>query len=210
MTKVETNEVMMVIRAFHPRFYANFSDADFIEMIRAWHIMLEEYDRNDVMAAVKAFEAGNTKGFPPESPGQIIDLINRIKNPVEADMTPAEAWAIVSKTMTDLRWESVEESFNALPTTCRKALGSAARLKEMAMEQDAAAQLSDRTRFMDAYKVTAQRERDFAKLPADIRKAIGCYQDQKKDAALSAEPMASHNCITSSRVQTGSNAIEMG
>lgn len=166
MTKQEAGKLIYVIKATYPASFMKFTDADYANMIMAWAGLLEDYTYEQASAGLKIYMSGDTKGFPP-SPGQVIDCITKLTHK-EPDSDIA-AWELVYNTMSRMSWDNVQDTFDKLPEAIQRTLGSAGRLREMAMEESAAAQLSDRTRFMDAYKVTCQRMRDDAKIPKRIR-----------------------------------------
>lgn len=171
MTEQETAKIVYVLRATYPSQYSRFNASDYNNMIQAWSAVMEDYSYRQVSDGLKIFIASDTKGFPP-SPGQIIDCILKAEHPATADMTEAEAWTLVYKTMTSMQWNHVEEAYNSLPNACKRAVGSVGRFREMAMEEDAAAQLSDRARFQDNYRVAVRQERDEAKIPQRVRLAM--------------------------------------
>lgn len=171
MTRQETAKIITVLRSVYPQAFKGMTGQDVQIMVDTWNVLFEDYSYQQANAGLRVFLSGDTKGFLP-APGQIIDCIEKVEHPATAEMSEAEAWVLVYNTMTGMGWDKVDEAYNSLPEACRRAIGSPGRLREMAMEQDAAAQLSDRARFQDNYRNVRARMRDEAKIPKRIRIAM--------------------------------------
>jgi len=63
------------------------------------------------------------------------------------------------------------------------AIGSKERLREMASEPDAAAQLSDRARFMSNYKLAQERIQTEAQIPPQTQRLIDEIRRRSKEIA---------------------------
>ena len=57
--------VMAIIKEFYPAFHKDKTPEQIQVSVRLWHEMFKDDDGNQVLAAVKAFVATDTKGFPP-------------------------------------------------------------------------------------------------------------------------------------------------
>ena len=122
MNKVETLKLMAILRAAYPLYYAKQSLDDAEAAANLWAAMFAEDDAKHVSAAVKAFIASDTKGFPP-SVGQIKDSLDKIMQEIAGrELTPVEAWGLVSKACRRAYYNAQEE-YDKLPDTVRAVLG---------------------------------------------------------------------------------------
>ena len=80
MTKQEIVQLMAIIREFYPTYYRNKTEEETKVSARLWWDMFQEDDGMQVLAAVKAFVATDTKGFPP-SVGQIKQRLVQLQIP---------------------------------------------------------------------------------------------------------------------------------
>ena len=65
MTRDETLKIMAVLKATYPNFYKDMTRRDAEGVVALWTDMFSEDNYNAVAAAVKAFIASDSKGFPP-------------------------------------------------------------------------------------------------------------------------------------------------
>lgn len=65
MTRDETLKIMAVLKATYPNFYKDMTRRDAEGVVALWTDMFSEDSYNAVAAAVKAFIASDSKGFPP-------------------------------------------------------------------------------------------------------------------------------------------------
>lgn len=65
MTRDETLKIMAVLKATYPNFYKDMTRRDAECVVALWTDMFSEDSYNAVAAAVKAFIASDSKGFPP-------------------------------------------------------------------------------------------------------------------------------------------------
>lgn len=65
MTRDETMKIMAVLKATYPNFYNGMTRRDAEGVVALWTDMFSEDSYNAVAAAVKAFIASDSKGFPP-------------------------------------------------------------------------------------------------------------------------------------------------
>lgn len=166
MTKSEVAKLIYTIGAVYPRYFDQAPDIE--RMVDAWLFVLGGYSYKDVSVGLKVYLDNDESGFPP-SPGQIIGMIRRAKDHPAKEMTAAEAWQLVWDAVTSLRWESPEVEFNKLPFECRRAIGSAESLREIAMMETENVLIGEKARFMRQYDAIKEREKDFLRLPEEIR-----------------------------------------
>lgn len=65
MTRDETLKIMAVLKATYPNFYKDMTRRDAEGVVALWTDMFSGDSYNAVAAAVKAFIASDSKGFPP-------------------------------------------------------------------------------------------------------------------------------------------------
>lgn len=131
MKKTEIVKLLAIVRAAYPAFYSKQGEEDTSAAVNLWHSMFADDDTATVCAAVKAFIAADTKGFPPTI-GQIKDKLDKIWQEIhEKELTPVEAWGLVAKAC-KRSYYNAQEEFDKLPDTVRAVLGSAAALRDYA------------------------------------------------------------------------------
>lgn len=162
MTLDETKKVMAYIAAAYPRYFANVTMESAERQAIPWHDALGEYSAGAVMAGVKGYISADGSGFPP-TPGQIIHYIHFTGHP--ADHSGTQAWSLVRKAV-NCPWDQMEASFQTLPETVRKAVGSAASLKELAMMDSQRFETVAQSNFLRMYDAERRREATEQRLPA--------------------------------------------
>lgn len=165
VTLQEVGQIMDILAAIYPAFYSKQSDAERYNAASLWASLFEPYPVELVAAAVKSFIASDTKGFPPV-PGQIMEKVRLLTQPQE--MGEAEAWALVKRACSNGIYGAQAE-FDALPLPIRQIVGSPSQLREWAMVDGGEFNTVVASNFQRAYRVHAQRERDYMALPPDIR-----------------------------------------
>lgn len=168
MTKREIAELMTIMQANYPDSFRGQSDAVIGAKIALWHDFFKEYPKEIVFAAAKSFMAADTKGFMPNV-GQINEHIQRMKE--SEGMTPAEAWVIVSKALKNSAWHAKEE-FEKLPPECKRAVGSPEQMQEWAVMEAETVQSVIASNFQKSFRIRQERNRDFEKLPGDVKQFI--------------------------------------
>jgi hypothetical protein len=169
MTKREVAELMTILQANYPDSFKGQSDEVVAAKVALWHDFFKDYPSTVVSAAAKAFMATDAKGFMPNV-GQITEQIRRLNEPEE--MTAIEAWGYVSKALRNSAYGSVEE-FTKLPPLIQKVVGSPEQLKEWALMETDVVQSVISSNFQRSFKVGQDRERDFEKLPCEVKAFIG-------------------------------------
>lgn len=79
MTRDETLKIMAVLKATYPNFYKDMTRRDAEGVVALWTDMFSEDSYNAVAAAVKAFIASDSKGFPPVV-GQVKQRVTELAN----------------------------------------------------------------------------------------------------------------------------------
>lgn len=171
MTKREIAELMTIMQANYPDSFRGMSDSVVGAKIALWHDMFKDYPKEVVQAAAKSFMATDTKGFMPNV-GQIMEHIQRMKK--REEMTPAEAWAIVSKALRNSAYWADEE-FEKLPPEIKRAVGSQNQLREWALMDAETVQSVIGSTFQKSFQIRQTRDREMEKLPGDVRKFISGF-----------------------------------
>ena len=162
----ESRRIMAAIRTAYPTYYHNMSESELIQAVKLWAEMFEDDPAHDVAAAVKAYMATDTKGFPP-SIGQIKAKMQTIGTPDHLPETVA--WALVRKAIADSIYHA-NERFDALPETVRACV-TPDLLREWAMDESASEQVIA-SNFMRSYRQAVKYQKELDALPEDVKKLI--------------------------------------
>lgn len=165
MTKREISELMTVMQANYPDSFRGQSDAVIGAKIALWHEFFQEYPREVVYAAAKAFIANDTKGFMPNI-GQINDYIQKLRQ--TDNMTEGEAWGYVSRALRNSAYNSAEE-FSKLPERIQRLVGSHNQLKEWAMMDADTVQSVVSSNFQRAFRARLASDKEYDRLPAGVK-----------------------------------------
>lgn len=163
MTRNEVQDLLAMVQGAYP----NFNPANKSATVNAWTMALEDFDKNKIAVALKVYMRTNTSGFAP-SPGQLIDLIQIVAESTQ--IGELKAWTLVSKALRNSTYNS-ESEFAKLPPLVKKALGSAEQLRIWATDEHYNETVNS-SNFMRTYRMVAEKERQFAKLPVEIKNLI--------------------------------------
>ena len=166
MTREETKKIMAALRVSYPMYYQGLSREDLSNAVNLWTEMFADDSAHDVAAAVKAYMATDTKGFPP-SIGQIKAKIRTVD--AKKYLTDTAAWAMVRKAITDGIYRS-QEYFKSLPPEIQECV-TPDLLREWAMDESASEQVIA-SNFMRSYRQAVEYQKEFDALPPDIKKMI--------------------------------------
>lgn len=164
MTLAETGQVMDLLEATYPRFYANADAKSKDIVLQTWASLFEPYPQDLVLAAITAHIAADTKGFPP-SIGQIMAKVRKITEPEE--MPEQEAWSLVRKAISRSGYDSREE-FDKLPPVIQQVIHDPAQLKAWAIDEDFNENVVS-SNFMRSYRTKMQSIREFRAMPKDVQ-----------------------------------------
>ena len=168
MTRSETLAVMSILKAAYPAYYRDMKRSDAEIAVNLWTEMFKDDPSQIVAAAVKAYIASDTKGFPPHI-GAIKDAIIKITNPTE--MTELEAWGYVDKAICNGIYGAREE-FEKLPPMIQLLVGSPAQLHEWALMDSNTVKSVVASNFQRSYRSHLSRQREMLSIPADVHKAV--------------------------------------
>ncbi len=168
MTREETIKILSVLRGAYPAFYRDITKQEAESAIALWSSMFEEEPYELVGAAVKAFIAGDGKGFPPAI-GQIKERIRQITQPDE--MTEQEAWALVSKAIQRSTYGSVEE-FAKLPPEIQAVVHDPGQLKQWAMGPAESLETVVASNFMRSFRAKQKASKEYMALPTSVKQLM--------------------------------------
>lgn len=165
MTRENTVMILSVLRGAYPAFYRGVSRSEAEDTINLWASLFADDDVNIVTAAVKALIVSDTKGFPPV-PGQVKEYIRKLTMPQE--LTDGEAWALVSKAISNGMYGSQEE-FDKLPSDVQRIVGSPSQIRDWASMDSDTVHSVVASNFQRAYRVRQEAKREYAAIPGEVR-----------------------------------------
>ena len=170
MTREETKAIMAILKAGYPNFYRNMTKEDATNAINLWATMFAEEPPQIVTEAVKSLMC--TLKYPPT----IADVKEKIELLTQPEqLTEMEAWNLVKKAMNT---SDFVKSFQELPPTIRRIVGSASQLKEWAYTEGDMSVVS--SNFMRSYRARAAHERELVRLPQAAKEMIAGVADGMK------------------------------
>lgn len=171
MTRDEVINILMVIQAAYP----NYKPQDKTVAVNTWYMMLKDYEKEVVEAALKIYIASDTSGFAPAI-GQLIDKINTVTAPPE--LNSMAAWGLVSTALRNGNY-GAEQEFEKLPSTVKKAVGSPDNLRHWAQSDSKSIETVIQSNFIRTYEAEVRRKNESAKTPPDVRALIDKISNQK-------------------------------
>lgn len=184
MTKKEMAEIIAIMQANYPDDFRGMSDKAMNGKINLWFMQFRDDDYMEVLAAVMAHIATDTGRFMPPV-GVIKAKLTEIRLPEE--MTPQEAWELVSRATRNSTYNSGEE-FAKLPPVVQRIVGSPMQLKEWAAMDTDTLQSVVSSNFQRSFKVRAAKEREFMALPSAVQQTITQIAAGMKMPELPAAP----------------------
>ena len=166
MTRDETKKILMMMQCSFPN-WKPIMDMAFV--IDVWNDDLADYSYEQCYMALKAYKSTNTSGFAP-SVGQLIDMIHSIGARGEKELNSNEAWALVMKALCNSNYHA-EEEYEKLPNLVKIAVGSPDNLRTLASSSDFNEEV-EKSLFARVYDTTVKREKENARLPEAIKRAI--------------------------------------
>ena len=168
MTREDTIKILAVLRGAYPAFYRDITKQEAESTIALWMSMFDEEPYELVGAAVKAFIAGDSKGFPP-SIGQVKERIRQITQPEE--MTEQEAWGYVSKAISNSTYGS-EEEFAKLPPEVQAVVHDPGQLRQWATSPADSVETVIASNFMRSFKAKQKATKEYLALPTEVKRLM--------------------------------------
>lgn len=172
MTRDETKELLMTIRAIYPNF--NVKPEEMTPTINAWHMMLSEYPAQVVNAALQIYVKTNNTGFAP-SVSQIIGCMHK---PQENEyLTEGEAWYLVKQAIRDSGYHA-QERFNELPPLVQRAVGGASMLHQWGQTDSDEVNTVIMSNFQRTYKALLSKQAFNDKVPDQLSGLVKALADK--------------------------------
>ena len=166
MTREETKELLMMIRAVYPNF--NVRPEEMTPTINAWHMMLEEYPAQAVSGAFKMYVKTNDTGFAPS----VSQLIGCMYKPKENDrLSEGEAWALVKKAIKDGNYHA-QEGYDKLPPEVQRAIGGAEMIRFWASCDADEVNTVIMSNFQRTYRAILSKQEFDDRIPFDLAKGV--------------------------------------
>ena len=163
MDRQQTAKILALIQETYPHFMDGRTPEATAEI---WARMFPAEEYPQVEAAVLAFIACDTKGFPP-SIGQIKEKLAQMGAVDEID--EARAWALVMKAMRNSLYNADKE-FAALPPTIQRSVGSPSQLRDWGQMDLEVVNSVVMSNFQRSYRVRASYDREVQKLPESVQR----------------------------------------
>lgn len=159
----EAAKLLILIR----QLYRNASLADdAVAQARAWALVLDKWSYPQMEAALMAFVANDTKGFPP-SPGQLIDTAINLTQKGD-ELTEQEAWSLVQRALSNGTY-GYREEYAKLPPLVRACIGSPNQLREWVQTDASAINTVTASNFMRSYRAKKASKDRYARTPEFIQ-----------------------------------------
>lgn len=172
MTREETKELLMTIRAIYPNF--NVKPEEMTPTINAWQMMLEEYPAQAVSTALQIYVKTNNTGFAPS----VSQIIGAMYAPKQNDsLSEGEAWALVKKAIQDGNYHS-EERFNELPPIVQRAVGGSNMIRQWAMSDTDEVNTVIASNFQRTYKAILSKQEFGEKVPEQLQDLVKGIADK--------------------------------
>ena len=168
MTVKECAGIMAILETAYPTYYAKRDDRQKQEAARLYAEMFKDDDGNLVYAAVKSIIVGSDSPFPP-SIGEIKNKMHGITN--QNELGEGEAWAMVAKAIRSASKDAAK-SFECFPPVVQRIVHSPAQLRIWGQMESETVHSVIASNFMRSYKAIAAKEREYEKLPADVKALV--------------------------------------
>ena len=159
--------------------WQNFRPGNIEETVAFWESVIGEYEFIDAALAVKTFASSNADGFPP-NPGQLIEVMQKIKTAGAGYMTENEAWALVRKAIENSAYNYASE-YEKLPDIVKRAVGSASMLQTWATDENFSDSVTQ-SQFLKCYRAETSRALEQERFPEEVKRLI--TKEQQKQLEL--------------------------
>lgn len=176
MNKIETAAILALLQLEYPASFKNFTEADIEAKVNSWALQFADENYEEVAAAVQALIATRTVGYAPVI-GEIREKLTLLREPTPRN--DQEAWALVAKACRNGIY-GYKREFSRLPPDVQAAVGCPEQLREWAMVDTDTLQTVVASNFMRGFRAAQQRNQEFSKLPASVKKMISDIGEQKK------------------------------
>ena len=164
------NEIQLCLAAIQEA-YPHFLDGRTMQQtVALWDKFFQE-PKDAILAAIAAFIASDTKGFPPNI-GQIKEKIAQMRDDIPDE---TQAWAIVCRAME----HPTRKTFATLPPLIQQCVGSPETLYEWGNMDLGTVDSVIAASFMRTYRAKAQKQREYGKLPEFAKPAFATIEGQR-------------------------------
>ena len=175
MNREETIQVLSILRAAYPKFYAGMRKQELEGIVSVWNEMFTE-PYPVVVTAIKSLIQTDEDGFPPVI-GKVKSKIRLMTQP--DIMSEQEAWNLVVKAVSNSTYNS-EEEFEKLPKIIQKLVHAPSQLRQWAMTDTEDLQTVIASNFMRSYRDKAKAVRDVQNLPQEAQEIAFGYKPEMR------------------------------
>lgn len=174
MTREDTIQVLSILKAAYPKFYANLTRDGAMQIIELWSAMFINDDVEYVKTALLKHIA--TNAFPPA----IADIRKAMLFVTDANENDlGEAWGEVMRAVRNFGYIREKEALESLKSTTRRAVESMGWQNICASEN----LMADRAHFLRIYEAIEKREKENMLLPLQLKEQMLRLQ-KNMDTAL--------------------------
>ena len=167
MNHAETAAFLLMMREYYPR---DLTASTVETKVTAWEIVLNDLPFQTAQAALIAFVANDTRGFPPV-PGQILDAARKLMDKGDG-MSEMEAWALVRKAVSNSGYAAAQE-FERLPPMIRSIVHSPNQLRQWGMMDESVFNSVVQSNFLRSYRAKRDSWEAWMMVPSGIRAIAG-------------------------------------
>lgn len=167
MERDDVKKMVGYMMGAYPGYYSRLQSSAVENQINVWTDIFKDYPVRDVAVGLKAYISAVPGGFPP-SPGDIIEFMNRGKNP--GNRAAIEAWNLVRKAVNRPR-DQLQAAFDILPEPVKIVVGSPDTLMAWGNVNIEEFETVIQSNFLRSYDATIKRLAIDQKLPEVMRVA---------------------------------------
>lgn len=151
---------------------AVYTDPKFIPddyAMTVWYALLKDMTYAQATMAVQRYMSAESR---TPTVADIRRMAAENSTPVDDSISELEAWSIVYKAICNLQWDAPEKEFDKLPDLCKKAIGTAANLREMAQMDTNTVESVEQSHFIRAYRTAKQQRQNYSVLSIGLKQQI--------------------------------------
>jgi hypothetical protein len=168
MTFDETNTILTLLQTEYPQSFAKMDDRAMAMKLKLWASEFQYDDYKAVYAVVRAIISSGGREFAPNI-GTIREKLRSFS--ADGELTENQAWSLVSRAISNGIY-GYNDEFAKLPAAVQAAVGEPEQLKRWAVMPVDEVQSVVASNFQRSYHAVAQRERELAKIPPDVRELL--------------------------------------
>lgn len=168
MTFDETHTILTLLQTEYPQSFSKMDDRQMAMKLKLWASEFQYDDYKAVYAVVRAIMSAGNREFAPNI-GVIREKLRSYST--DGELTENEAWALVAKAICNGIY-GYREEYAKLPPAVQKAVGEPEQLKRWAVMEESEVGSVVASNFQRSFRQIAQRERELAKIPADVRELL--------------------------------------